>query len=130
MAVCDEKSWLEAELEKSMNLLRSIIERMNNLHPTEVESCELADFKNIYKVFYYISCIKKNINILDNPKDPCNSWLRIEIQETIKLHRQVLENMNQLPPNAVDSETLMDFKNLYKTLYYAFLLEKDMEVKP
>ncbi len=55
-----EKSWLEVEMEESVDLLRKRLEEINNTHPDEVDEETVREVKDIYKSLYYIFSIKKS----------------------------------------------------------------------
>ena len=56
-----EKSWLEVEMEESVDLLRKRLEEVNNTHPDEVDEETVREVKDIYKSLYYIFSIKKSM---------------------------------------------------------------------
>lgn len=56
-----EKSWLEVEMEESVDLLRKRLEEINNTHPDEVDEETVREVKDIYKSLYYIFSIKKSM---------------------------------------------------------------------
>ena len=55
-------SWFEEEMKESVELLRKKLEKMNAMEVEEVNSQELDNFKDIYKTFYYIACLSKDMN--------------------------------------------------------------------
>ena len=55
-------SWFEEEMKESVMLLRKKLEKMNDMDVEEIGSQELDNFKDIYKSFYYISCLSKDMN--------------------------------------------------------------------
>lgn len=56
-----DKSWLEVEMEESVDLLRKRLEEINNAHPDEVDEETVREVKDIYKSLYYIFSIKKSM---------------------------------------------------------------------
>ena len=54
------------------------------------------------------------------------SWLEVEIDESVTLLRQKLEEMNKMDTEDLCSEELHDMKNIYKTLFYIFSIKKEM----
>lgn len=56
-----DKSWLEVEMEESVDLLRKRLEEINNAHPDEVDEETVREVKDIYKSLYYIFSIKKSV---------------------------------------------------------------------
>ena len=56
-----EKSWLEVEMEESVDLLRKRLEEVNNTHPDEVDEETVREVKDIFKSLYYIFSIKKSM---------------------------------------------------------------------
>lgn len=56
-----EKSWLEVEMEESVDLLRKRLEEINNTHQDEVDEETIREVKDIYKSLYYIFSIKKSM---------------------------------------------------------------------
>lgn len=56
-----DKSWLEVEMEESVDLLRKRLEEINNTHPDEVDEETVREVKDIYKSLYYIFSIKKSM---------------------------------------------------------------------
>lgn len=56
-----EKSWLEVEMEESVDLLRKRLEEINDTHPDEVDEETVREVKDIYKSLYYIFSIKKSM---------------------------------------------------------------------
>lgn len=57
------------------------------------------------------------------------SWLEVEMHESITLLRKKLEEMNDEHVDDLDSEDICDMKNIYKTLYYIFSINKSMTAK-
>ena len=55
-----------------------------------------------------------------------NSWLEVEMNETVDLLRKKLEKMNDIEPCHLDHQDIQCLKNIYKTLYYVFSIEKSM----
>ena len=53
------KSWLEVEMDETMNLLRKKLEELNNLDVDELNEDDVHCMKDIYKVIYYIKTIRK-----------------------------------------------------------------------
>lgn len=54
------------------------------------------------------------------------SWLEVEIDESVTLLRQKLEEMNKMDAEDLCGEELHDMKNIYKTLFYIFSIKKEM----
>ena len=127
MTVCEEKTWLEAEMDASMKLLRAKVEIMNNLSVSQVGPTVLENFKNLYRSVYYISYLRKNMGVAKAMvAKPCPSWLHTEMLETITLMRKKLHEMNQTEVECVNTQFLADIKNAYKTLYYIIMSAKDV----
>lgn len=119
MVICEEKSWLEVEMNASMDLLRKKLEKMNDLHVDDVSHTETMDFKNLYKTFYYIFFIDKHMDKIKLfEKTTCGSWLQTEMNESLTLLRKKLHEMNMMSVTDVGSTEVENFKNIYKTLYY------------
>lgn len=55
------------------------------------------------------------------------SWLQVEMEESITLLRKKLEEMNNLDPEELCTDEIMDIKNIYKSLYYIILIQKDQK---
>lgn len=126
MYACPEKTWLETEMDATMDLLRKKVELMNNFSVSQVGSTVLENFKNLYKTVYYIACIRKNMGIIKAMKaNTCPSWLHTEMLETITLHRKKLHEMNQMSVEEVMHQELTDFKNAYKTIFYIMSVGKE-----
>ena len=66
------------------------------------------------------------MDIMDN-KSVRGSWLEVEMNETVDLLRKKLEKMNNMEACQIDHADLRAFKDLYKTLYYVFSIDKAMK---
>lgn len=55
------------------------------------------------------------------------SWLQVEMEESITLLRKKLEEMNNLDPEELCTDEIMDIKNIYKSLYYITLIQKEQK---
>lgn len=54
-----EKTWIEVEMEETINLLRKKLEDFNNCEPDEINHDDLMAIKDIYKTLFYIESLKK-----------------------------------------------------------------------
>lgn len=57
-----EKTWLEVEMEETIDLLRKKLEMINTWEADELSHEDIQSLKDIYKTIYYIKCIKKEGN--------------------------------------------------------------------
>lgn len=57
-----ERTWLEVEMDESMDLLRKIVDRINDEDPEDVHSEDICDLEKVYKTIYYIMSIKKSLD--------------------------------------------------------------------
>lgn len=57
----EEKTWLEVEMDESIQLLRKKLEKMNDKHPDELTSTDVHCLKDIWKAIYYIKSIKASM---------------------------------------------------------------------
>lgn len=57
-----ERTWLEVEMDESMDLLRKIVDRINDEDPEDINSEDICDLEKIYKTIYYIMSIKKSLD--------------------------------------------------------------------
>lgn len=58
----EEKSWLEVEMQESMDLLRKRLEKLNNLPVEDLDEEIVCEIKNIYKAIYYIKSITATLH--------------------------------------------------------------------
>lgn len=56
-----DKSWMEVEMDESMNLLRKKLDELNDKEPDELDHEEICSIEKIYKTIYYIMSIKKSL---------------------------------------------------------------------
>lgn len=56
-----DKSWMEVEMDESMNLLRKKLDELNDKEPDELDHEEINSIEKIYKAIYYIMSIKKSL---------------------------------------------------------------------
>lgn len=56
-----DKSWMEVEMDESMNLLRKKLDELNDKEPDELDHEEICSIEKIYKAIYYIMSIKKSL---------------------------------------------------------------------
>lgn len=56
-----ERTWLEVEMDESMNLLRKVVDEMNDKEPDKMDSEDVCTLEKIYKTIYYIMSIKKSL---------------------------------------------------------------------
>lgn len=53
-------SWLEAQMKDTLKVLQHKLQELNEME--DVSSKDLDDIKDIYKTFYYIACLSKDMN--------------------------------------------------------------------
>lgn len=54
-----EKSWLDIEMEESLNLLRKRLDALNDSAPEYFTGSDTHEIKEIYQAIHEIMCIKK-----------------------------------------------------------------------
>ena len=54
-----EKTWIEVEMEETINLLRKKLEELNACEVNEINYDDIIALKDIYKTFFYIESLKK-----------------------------------------------------------------------
>lgn len=52
------------------------------------------------------------------------TWMEVEMDESITLLRQTLEELNKTPSEDMTYERVEKLKNIYKTLYYIHCLRE------
>lgn len=52
------------------------------------------------------------------------TWMEVEMDESVTLLRQTLEELNKTPSEDMTFERVEKLKNIYKTLYYIHCLRE------
>lgn len=55
----ETKTWMEVEMDETMELLRKKLEELNNTDPDHLDHEDVCCLKMIYKTIYYIKQIRK-----------------------------------------------------------------------
>lgn len=55
----ENRTWMEVEMEESIDLLRKKLEELNNIHIDDLDHDDIECLERIYKTIYYIRQIRK-----------------------------------------------------------------------
>lgn len=58
--ITDNKTWLEVEMEESVELLRKRLETINDYDSELVDDDTVRELEKIYKCLLHIKCLKDN----------------------------------------------------------------------
>ena len=58
----DEKSWLEVEMDETLDLIRKKLERMNGKSAEELTSTDIHCLKDLWKTVYYIKSVRASMS--------------------------------------------------------------------
>ena len=57
----DEKSWLEVEMDETLDLIRKKLERMNGKSAEELTATDIHCLKDLWKTVYYIKSVRASM---------------------------------------------------------------------
>lgn len=58
-----EKSWLEVEMDETMDLLRKRLEAVNNKHSDDLDDDDISELERIYHTMHHIICCKQAMGL-------------------------------------------------------------------
>ena len=66
------------------------------------------------------------MNIFEVERSVCSSGIEMEMKDTVRLLKGVLQKMNKMDADEVTDQDMDNFKDIYKTFYYIDCLSKSI----